>query len=86
MCMRPDGSVSSCELKGYAATASRRGSSASVATMAYAWILRHPSKPLPITGTGRIDGLREAVAALDIRLAAEDWYRVWQASMGHEVA
>jgi predicted oxidoreductase len=59
---------------------------ASVATMAYAWILRHPSKPLPITGSGRIEGLREAVAALDIRMAAEDWYRVWQASMGQEVA
>jgi predicted oxidoreductase len=58
---------------------------ASVATMAYAWILRHPSKPLPITGTGRLEGLHEAVAALDIRLTAEDWYRVWQASMGREV-
>jgi predicted oxidoreductase len=53
--------------------------------MAYAWILRHPSKPLPITGTGRLEGLHEAVAALDIRLTAEDWYRVWQASMGREV-
>jgi predicted oxidoreductase len=58
----------------------------SVATMAYAWILRHPSRPLPITGSGRIEGLREAVAALGILLAAEDWYRVWQASMGREVA
>ncbi len=59
---------------------------ASVATMAYAWILRHPARPLPITGSGRIEALREAVAALAIRLSAEDWYRVWQASIGHEVA
>jgi predicted oxidoreductase len=59
---------------------------ASVATMAYAWILRHPSRPLPITGSGRIEGLRDAVAALHIQLPAEDWYRVWQASMGSEVA
>jgi len=59
---------------------------ASTATMAYAWILRHPSRPLPITGSGRIEGLREAVAALAIRLSAEDWYRVWQASLGQEVA
>ena len=57
----------------------------SVATIAYAWILRHPSAPLPITGTGRIDGLREAVAALDVSLAAEDWYAVWEASTGHRV-
>jgi predicted oxidoreductase len=55
------------------------------ATLAYAWILRHPSRPWPITGSGRIQALREAVAALPLQLPAEDWYRVWQASMGHEV-
>ena len=59
---------------------------ASVATMAFAWILRHPCKPLPITGTSRLQGLKEAQAALHIQLDAEDWYRVWQASIGHEVA
>lgn len=56
-----------------------------VATLAYAWILRHPSRPHPITGTGRIEGLREAVAALDVRLDAEDWYAIWTASKGHPV-
>ena len=58
----------------------------SAATMAYAWIRRHPSKPILITGSSRTEALREAVAALDIALSAEDWYRIWQASMGHEVA
>jgi predicted oxidoreductase len=57
-----------------------------IATLAYAWILRHPSRPIPITGSSRIEGLREAVAAVSLQLPAEDWYRVWQASMGHEVA
>ena len=54
--------------------------------MAYAWILRHPSKPWPITGSGRLQALQEAVAALNIKVSREDWYRVWQASIGHEVA
>jgi predicted oxidoreductase len=58
----------------------------SVATMAYAWILRHPAKPLPITGSGRIAALGEAARALDVQVSHEDWYRVWQASMGHGVA
>lgn len=58
----------------------------SAATMAHAWIRRHPSKPVPITGSGRIDALREATAALDVQLSAEDWYRVWHASMNREVA
>ncbi|HLL10615.1 MAG TPA: aldo/keto reductase [Rubrivivax sp.] len=57
----------------------------SAATMAYAWILRHPSRPWPIAGSRRIEGLREASAALSLRLSAEDWYRVWQASIGHEL-
>lgn len=66
-----------------AGIAARQG--ASLATLAYAWILRHPSRPHPITGTGRIEGLREAVAALDITLEAEDWYAIWTASKGHPV-
>lgn len=57
----------------------------SLATLAYAWILRHPSRPHPITGTGRIEGLREAVAALDVQLDAQDWYAIWTASKGHTV-
>jgi predicted oxidoreductase len=54
-------------------------------TMAYAWLLRHPSRPTPVTGTRHVERLRHAIDATRIRLAAEDWYRVWQASMGHEV-
>jgi predicted oxidoreductase len=54
-------------------------------TVAYAWILRHPSRPIPITGSRRIHALQEAVAALALTLSAEDWYRIWQASIGYEV-
>jgi predicted oxidoreductase len=57
----------------------------SLATLAYAWILRLPSRPHPITGTGRIEGLREAMAALDVTLDAEDWYAIWTAAKGHAV-
>lgn len=57
----------------------------SPATLAYAWILRHPSRPIPIAGSRRIEALNEAVAALKLRLSAEDWTQVWQASMGHEL-
>jgi predicted oxidoreductase len=57
----------------------------SAVTMAYAWIRRHPSRPIPITGSGRIAALAEAAAALDVTLSGEDWYRVWQASMNQDV-
>jgi predicted oxidoreductase len=46
----------------------------SLAGAAYAWILRHPSRPHPVTGSGRIAALQEAVSALDIRPA---WATVW---------
>jgi predicted oxidoreductase len=57
----------------------------SAATMAYAWILRHPSRPVPITGSGRLPALEAAVEALSVAMTAEEWYRVWEASIGHEV-
>jgi predicted oxidoreductase len=57
----------------------------SLTTLAFAWVLRHPSRPYPITGTGRLDGLRDAVAALNVQLGVEDWYAIWTASKGHGV-
>jgi predicted oxidoreductase len=62
-----------------------RAHGVSAATMAYAWIRRHPSRPIPITGSGRVEALRDATASLAVSLSAEDWYRVWQASMNREV-
>ncbi|MED5619467.1 aldo/keto reductase [Ideonella sp. BN130291] len=55
------------------------------ATVAYAWLLRHPARPVPVAGSRRIEGLREAVAALDVRLDAQTWYEIWQAGQGQEV-
>ncbi len=63
-----------------------RAQGVSAVTMAYAWIRRHPSRPIPITGSGRIEALREAVAALNVQLTAEDWTLVWRASTNREVA
>jgi predicted oxidoreductase len=55
------------------------------AMLAYAWLLRHPSRPLPVAGTRRIAALREAIAALDLDLSREDWTEIWQAGAGHQV-
>ena len=57
----------------------------SAATMAHAWVMQHPSRPVPINGSRRIEALREAAAAPSVPLGREDWYRVWEASMGHPV-
>lgn len=55
------------------------------ATVAYAWLLRHPARPLPVVGSRRIEALDEALQALTLKLDAETWYELWQAGEGHEV-
>lgn len=62
----------------------RRG--VSLASIAFAWLLRHPSRPLPVAGTRRVEALREALDALSVRLDVQEWTEVLQAAMGHEVA
>ena len=57
----------------------------SLTTLAIAWVLRHPSQPLPILGSRRIEVATEAMAALKLRLDAQQWWRIWSASTGHEV-
>lgn len=55
------------------------------ATAAYAWLLRHPTRPHPIVGSMRLEGLREARAALELSLDAETWTELWQAGAGQPV-
>jgi predicted oxidoreductase len=55
-------------------------------TLALAWLLRLPCRPVPIVGSQRVQMLDEAQAALALRLGAQDWYRVWSAAAGREVA
>ncbi|MBF4336970.1 aldo/keto reductase [Vibrio anguillarum] len=57
----------------------------SIDQVIYAWVLRLPSKPLPIIGSGKIDRVKVAIAALDLELTREQWYRVWVAAKGHGV-
>lgn len=54
--------------------------------IAYAWLLRHPSRPLLLTGSRRISAIQEAVQATSITLSREEWFSILQASSGAEVA
>ena len=49
-------------------------------TIAYAWLLQHPMGAIPIVGSGKIERLDEAIAALDVTLDHPDWYRIYAAS------
>lgn len=54
--------------------------SASRAAVALAWVMAHPSRPIPIIGTQNPVRVGEAWRALDARLTREDWYAVLTAS------
>jgi predicted oxidoreductase len=51
-------------------------------TVAFAFLLRHPARPHPITGTGRLDRLALAVHATELPLTREEWFELWCASTG----
>ena len=54
--------------------------------VAYAWVLRHPSRPAVVTGSSKLERIVRARAALDIDLPREDWYELLEAARGEEVA
>ncbi len=49
-------------------------------TVAFAWILRHPAKMQPVTGTTNLDRLRDCIKASDIKLSREEWYEIYRAA------
>jgi len=53
--------------------------------VAIAWVLKHPAGFVPVLGTGRIDRIRSAVAALDIDLTTEQWFEIRFASLGQDI-
>lgn len=52
----------------------------------YAWLLVHPAGIIPVLGTGKIERIKTAIESLDIQLCREDWFRIYVASLGREVA
>ena len=54
--------------------------SVSKTTMAFAWILRHPAKMQPVTGTTNLTRLADCIKAADIRITHEEWYEIYRAA------
>lgn len=49
-------------------------------TIVIAWILRHPAKMQPITGTMNLTRIKEIFKAADINLTREEWYELYRAA------
>ena len=51
-------------------------------TVALAWLLKHPSKIVPVIGSIQPERIREAANADDLELTREEWYRLLIAARG----
>jgi predicted oxidoreductase len=49
-------------------------------TIAIAWLLRHPAKMQPVTGTMNISRLTDCCKAVDVALSREEWYEIYRAA------
>lgn len=58
---------------------------ASIEQVVYAWVLRLPSRPLPIIGSGKIQRVQQAAAALTLPLTRQQWFRIRKAALGYDV-
>jgi predicted oxidoreductase len=45
-----------------------------------------PSRPIPLTGSGRLEAIAVAVAGSSFTLSRNDWFAILRAARGHEVA
>jgi predicted oxidoreductase len=52
------------------------------AAVAYAWIMAHPARPIPLIGTQNPARIREARSAYQVQLTREEWYRILVAARG----
>lgn len=62
-----------------------RHGGATVDQVAYAWIMAHPSRPMPIIGSNQVERIERAAKAATIQLTREDWYALWTAARGKRI-
>ena len=56
------------------------------AAMAVAFLLRHPATILPVLGTNALPRIAAISDAAKVDLDRQQWFRLYQAALGHEVA
>jgi predicted oxidoreductase len=60
--------------------ANQRGVSRTV--LALAWLLKHPSKIVPIVGSTTPERIRNSTKAAETELGRDEWYRLLEAAQG----
>jgi predicted oxidoreductase len=70
-----------------AALLDERASDAGVnrAAAAFSWIMAHPSRPIPIVGTQKVDRIAAIPQALKVEWTRQQWYRIFEAALGQKL-
>jgi predicted oxidoreductase len=50
------------------------------------WLINHPVRIMPIVGTGKIERINAAVKASTLKMTRQQWFKIWIASTGADVA
>lgn len=53
--------------------------------LALAWLMKHPAGIIPVIGSGKIERIRRAAQAAEIKISREDWFAVYTEALGSEV-
>ena len=54
-------------------------------TILLSWIMKHPSKVIPVAGTVNVQRIKQLQKAIELELDLEDWFAIWEASIGNKV-
>lgn len=54
--------------------------------VAVAWLLKHPCGILPVLGTNNLERIGKISDALKVEMSRVDWYEIYTAALGREVA
>ena len=57
-----------------------------VTSIAIAWLLAHPSRILPVLGTNNLDRIATIGKAMTVKMSRPEWFELYEAARGHEVA
>jgi predicted oxidoreductase len=55
------------------------------AAVAYAWIMAHPARPVPLIGSQNLARIREARGAYAVHMTRQEWYRILVAARGERM-
>jgi len=67
------------------ANVARELNAETIELVVYAWVMRLPSSPLPIIGSGKIERVKSALGALELQMTRQQWFRIRKAALGYDV-